>query len=317
MSQQMLFLLTRTPLHVGAAAPDGVIDAPCLRERHSGLPMIRGSTLKGVLAQPWWDAKQQARSQAGLRLFGGMTEGGPKAGLLQITDARLLAFPVRSARGGFAWISSPYALRRFARDGGMPEEFLPSTVLRDDQAWFARSGPLPLTLGGEVRVVLEDYSFTNCGELPTGPRVQEGSPKPATAGLRQSLGELMRGLVSMDCVWQEASSRLVLVTDHILSFFTRTASDIASHARVDEQTGVAAIRDAFLQENVPAETLFYATLRLHPRPGSEELTPPDADWDSLRAKLHQRVFQFGADASTGLGFCGVELRPTAAPSTDV
>jgi CRISPR/Cas system CMR subunit Cmr4 (Cas7 group RAMP superfamily) len=34
----------------------------------------------------------------------------------QFADARLLLLPVRSLAGTFAWVTSPYVLRRFARD---------------------------------------------------------------------------------------------------------------------------------------------------------------------------------------------------------
>jgi CRISPR-associated protein Cmr4 len=317
MSAQLIFLLTRTPLHVGAGTGSGLIDEPCLRERHTGLPFIPGSALKGVLAQPWWDPKLRARSAAGLRWFGGTGANGSQAGLLQITEARLLAFPVRSARGGFAWITSPMALRRFARDGGMPEELLPTSGARDEQAWFARSSPLSLTVGSEARVVLEDYCFSQAGELPTIARAAAAPASPgAPAGFgAMSLSDHFRGLLTMDCVWREVGLRLVIVSDHMFSFFTRTTCELAAHARVDELSGVAAIREAYLQENVPAESLFYAGLSLHARSAATE-PPPEAesDWESLRARWHQQVFQFGSDASTGLGFCSVELRASRPPT---
>jgi CRISPR-associated protein Cmr4 len=49
MKQNLLYLFTRTPLHVGAGSAVGAIDQPIQRERHTGFPLIPGSSIKGVL----------------------------------------------------------------------------------------------------------------------------------------------------------------------------------------------------------------------------------------------------------------------------
>ena len=49
MQTKILYLFTRTPLHVGAGASVGAIDQPIQRERHTGFPIIPGSSIKGVL----------------------------------------------------------------------------------------------------------------------------------------------------------------------------------------------------------------------------------------------------------------------------
>lgn len=46
---RILYLFTRTPLHVGAGASVGAIDQPIIRERHTGFPILPGTSLKGVL----------------------------------------------------------------------------------------------------------------------------------------------------------------------------------------------------------------------------------------------------------------------------
>ncbi|MCX6865140.1 MAG: RAMP superfamily CRISPR-associated protein [Verrucomicrobia bacterium] len=49
MQSKILYIFTRTPLHVGAGASVGAIDQPVQRERHTGFPIIPGSSIKGVL----------------------------------------------------------------------------------------------------------------------------------------------------------------------------------------------------------------------------------------------------------------------------
>nr|MBP7373092.1 hypothetical protein [Opitutaceae bacterium] len=42
MTTKLLYLFTRTPLHVGAGSSVGAIDQPIIRERHTGFPVIPG-----------------------------------------------------------------------------------------------------------------------------------------------------------------------------------------------------------------------------------------------------------------------------------
>ncbi len=55
MQTRILYLFTRTPLHVGAGASVGAIDQPVQRERHTGFPIVPGSSLKGSFAEQWND----------------------------------------------------------------------------------------------------------------------------------------------------------------------------------------------------------------------------------------------------------------------
>ena len=98
-------IFTRTPLHVGCGSSVGAVDQPVVRERHTGYPVIPGSTIKGVLADLWldWsDPKNPKRDTEGVDLLGAES-GAASAGTLLIGEGKLLAFPVRSAKGCFAW----------------------------------------------------------------------------------------------------------------------------------------------------------------------------------------------------------------------
>src|SRR5437867_707939 len=101
MSHQILRIMTRTPLHVGSGSSVGAIDMPIQRERHTCIPIIPGSSLKGVLRDLWHgDPTTQGD------LFGPEpTAATHTAGQLLVGEARVVCFPVRSARGAFAWIT--------------------------------------------------------------------------------------------------------------------------------------------------------------------------------------------------------------------
>ncbi|MFQ3594062.1 MAG: type III-B CRISPR module RAMP protein Cmr4, partial [Gemmataceae bacterium] len=110
MQKKLLYLFTRTPLHVGAGTSVGAIDQPIIRERHTGFPVIPGSSIKGVLRDTCRNDSQLASKEEAV--FGKQDD----AGKLTFGEAKILAFPVRSAKGSFAFITCPLSLERFLRE---------------------------------------------------------------------------------------------------------------------------------------------------------------------------------------------------------
>jgi len=318
-ASKILTLFTRTPLHVGAGADVGAIDQPIIRERHTGFPIIPGSSLKGVFADLWHDDTDIINSENGPSktfrnldrditwLFGSDDPTGTNAssGALQFGEARLLAFPIRSAKGSFAWITSPILLARAARDGVPGITTLGRELaenLSDETALFSAGSTdaalaLPLANGEpKSRIVLEDYALTHAG---TPPSALEG----ALAALFPD--EAFRGLLP---------KRLVILSDGMMSHFARTACEIAQHVRINDATGTAEDGGLFNQENVPADALFYAMI--HATKGRSEAHRTEAHTgqaalntfaDRLASDAVRHTLQIGADATTGLGFCSVQL----------
>src|SRR5262245_12866022 len=157
----LLGLYAQTSLHPGAGTALGTVDLPVQRERHTHWPTVAASALKGILRDacrekiaaradldilPRHDdepaegerPERRAERKGGRRdradatmelnvAFGPPTAGSSEfAGALSVTDARLLAFPVRSLKGVFAWVSCPAVLERLQRDAalaGQPTEW--------------------------------------------------------------------------------------------------------------------------------------------------------------------------------------------------
>lgn len=331
MQTRLLYLFTRTPLHVGAGASVGAIDQPIVRERHTGFPIVPASSLKGTFADVWndelkpdedrihvrvvverkgdkWTIKDLAENAAWL--FGSDNANVAWNGALQFSEARLLAFPIRSAKGSFAWITCPLMLERASRDAVVDKTLIPQFPKppagqpdnSDEHAFFSANGPLAL---GD-KIVLEEYTFTRTGN------------DEAT-----KLGEALAKLLD-DEVWKEVSSRLVILSNGMMSFFAQNACEVAQHVRISDETGTAEGGALFNQENVPSETLFYSILHAFDertankgkgerRKADEAIKAfqgKDKDGKDQTGKPGVRdgsVFQFGSDASTGLGYCTVKL----------
>jgi len=273
MITKLLYIFTRTPLHVGAGTSIGAIDQPVQRERHTGFPIIPGSSVKGVLRDYF---RNTLAKETVDQLFG---KGGESeefsAGEISFGEAKLIAFPVRSAKGAFALAVSPLTLRRLARDAGwnMPvPEVAPMSCLTGSK--------LVLQHNGQKGVVLEEYRFNIAGEFP-----KEWEEK---------LSQLLD-----DAVVAGATGRFILISDEDLSHFAVNACQINQHVSIDPETGTQKDGALFNEETVPSETLFYSpftTLRNH----REE--------NELFAHLScERLIQFGGDSTTGLGFCTIKL----------
>lgn len=253
-------LFTRTPLHVGCGSSVGVVDLPVLRERATGFPTVPGSALKGVLRDLFDDTQTQ-------NLLFGEQNG---RGKILVGEARLAAFPVRSAKGGFAWLTSPLALARLDPD-------IDCHAL-DEDAVLATNRLIAI----ENDVVLEEYRLKRAGDLP----------KDVKKALKPLCGHKL---------WQESlENRLAVVSDTILSHFAQNACEIAYHNRIDDETGTVADGALFAQENVPSEALFVGELMADDPAHLTQLTG--------RLTAENNLLQVGADATTGLGWCFVTCK---------
>ena len=271
MNTKLMTIFTRTPLHVGAGSSVGAIDLPVIRERHTRFPVIPGSSLKGVLSDLWNEKAE--RNDEGRKLFGNTDSNEASAGNLLIGEGKLLAFPVRSAKGCFAWITCPLALNRFYRDSGVA-----------GMSWKVGENAVIVTQNSEIKfpkqVVFEEYTLA------------------IEAQHSDKIVEPLKSLVA-DKVWEEMPKKLAVVSDEMFTYFVENTCEVAQHIKIDDGTGVVANGALFSQENVPSEALFYSVLNER----------KDGMIDMLAKGLEQEnnLLQIGADMTTGLGWCSVKL----------
>ncbi|MFV0337759.1 MAG: type III-B CRISPR module RAMP protein Cmr4 [Chthoniobacterales bacterium] len=282
MPTKLLYLFTRTPLHVGVGSSVGAVDLPVRCERHTNHPIIPGSSIKGVFRDC---ARNCPDTLNILDLFGPETddideETKAKSGDLAFGEARPLAFPVRAAKGVFAYITCPFILQRFAREAGLGD--LPDLPQPEDQSCHA--GTAVTLTNPSARVVLEEYAFSHLGNFPE---------------------EWEQALLSLndDPVWQEAKNRLVLLSDGDFSHFVTTTTEISTQTKIDAETGAVAKGALFNMECVPAETLFAAPIQII---GRYKDTDSTAQLDAI-VKANP-IMQFGGNSTTGRGFCSVTLK---------
>jgi CRISPR-associated protein Cmr4 len=272
MQTKIMTIFTRTPLHVGAGSSVGAIDQPVIRERHTGFPVIPGSAIKGVL-RDYATGQKIADIE---KLFGHEPTGkedNAYAGAIGFGEARLLAFPLRSAKGSFALATCPLALARFARDGGLTFA-IPQVA--DNECLASASVKLD-----SDKVAMEEYVFEAKGDFPS------------------DWAENLSGLLN-DVVLKEAKAHFVLLSDGDFQHFAKNACQVQHHNRIDSETGTVVEGALFNTETVPSETLFYAPLHA--------LKDDCTDNELFKHfSEDERLLQFGGDGTTGLGFCTCKL----------
>ncbi len=292
----LLFIQALTSLHPGSGTALGVVDLPVQRERHSGWPTIPGSSLKGVLRelsrrQTGKPAKEADADEELCAVFGPPTANAPDhAGALGLTDARLLAYPVRSLCGVFAWITCPLALLRLGRDRKLLGQDPPSLVpgLKPGQALCPAGSPLLPT--GMDKLLLEELEFERVDDTADGQLGQWLGPKLANDRLQ---------------------THLAVLHDDDFGHFVRHATEIVARVGLDYDRKTVKNGALFYEEFLPAETIFYSVAVAE---DSRRESLPGLRAGGVLTYLGQRlakekVIQVGAGETIGKGLCEATLWP--------
>jgi CRISPR-associated protein Cmr4 len=300
-----LFLLCETPLHVGSGSDLGVIDLPIQRERHTDVPKVESSSLKGALREafeqhaPDTELEEQKKihvsfgyDEAGCSegIKGFFKDNSEFSGCLGFTDGRLLLFPVKSLRGVFAWVTCPDVLHRFADEMkladtsfslSMPKE---NTCPKDTQV---------LVNGNQL--VLEEYTYTIA---------KDENENGACTKLAQWL---QAKLFPRESYWGEKIvTNLVVLSNDDFRDFTRFSTEVVTRTKIDNRTGTVAKGALFTEEFLPAESILYSLVLASPEFSKREKIFNDAPdvihyfGETVNSKLNN-ILQLGGDATLGKG----------------
>jgi CRISPR-associated protein Cmr4 len=311
---QLMFLHAQTGMHPGSGTALGTVDLPIQRERHTQWPIIPGSTLKGIIRDACRDkaaANHSEREEDGRRLSrrdvanredadlvaafgpGKVDQQNGHAGALTVTDARILAFPVRSLKGVFAWVTCPAVLGRLVRDlklnpnsNNQTHRHLTLTQLPGkDKLLCRRDGPL--VIDGN-RVLLEEFDFEVIGEA---------------SGVATWIAQ---HAVSDDFTQKRIQSHLVVLHDDDFTHFVRHATEVVARVGLDYERKTVKSGALFYEEFLPPETLFYTVVLANPSRRQGHVKDAEEMMTYLRQNLPP-VLQIGGDETIGKGFCAVRL----------
>lgn len=287
----MLGLFAETPLHPGAGSSTGFVDLPVQRERHTGFPIIQASGLKGAMREV---AEKELKADEVNVLFG--PENSDHAGALAITDARLLAFPVRSLSQVYVWVTCPAVISRLIRDMAM----LPGMDAKDLDA-KGSTGFKPAVgeafsikdSGLNDNLVLEELTFKLDSTKSTD---VEKLMKAVTSFLPQKNDAHKAAREKME-------KHLLVISDEDFKHLVNNATQISARIKLkDNKTS----DNLWYEETIPPDSLFYTLLLASkPRGGNSGISGAEG----ILKKVEETVngyLQVGGNETVGQGWCALQ-----------
>ena len=282
--KSLLFIHALTGLHPGSGTALGVVDLPVQRERHTDWPLIPGSSLKGVMRA---ECKQKDAPNV-LAAFGSETDSASDhAGAVAFSDARILAFPVRSLTGVFAWVTCRAVLTRLKRDLRLIGGHFPAVpTVEKNQAACPDQSPL---IAHDGRLMLEEFEFCRSD---SNVEIADWIANHAV----QDAGTADR-----------LRSHLAILHDDDFTHFVRNATEVVARVGLDAERKTVRKGALFYEEYLPAETLFYSlVLCRDSRLSNSQLSSAADILQWLRSHAPQTL-QIGGGETVGKGFCAVRF----------
>lgn len=290
MEERAYLLHALSPLHAGTGRAAEIIDLPIARMKSTGIPVVPGSSIKGVLRDACRD--EDGNESAELKaVFGPDNENaGDHAGALVVGDARLLALPVRSYKGVFAWVTCPLLLSLAKRDLGKKGEDQAIPKVGKNEALCLTEDPTHKQKD-DKKVYLEELDLTA--------KTDKSLMKWATLLAKRVYPPNEENPENADTF----KKRFVVVDDDTMAFLWETATQVDTRVRIDGETRTVARGALWMEESLPPETLLIGLLaadRSRKEGEGSDLTP-SAVLDTALPK--EKALQFGGKATVGRGRC--------------
>ena len=288
MQSRLFHLHTLSALHCGTGQSVDVVDLPIARARATHLPIVPGSSLRGVLRQEL-SGRDEALTRA---LFGPRTitdSASSFAGALAVGDAHLLVLPVRALAGILCYATAPFILNRYARDlraAGIEPPSMPATPPTGERALVV---PQSANLMADGTLVLEELDLKGQGDGHT----------------RQWAEHIAACVHPQDeAAREDFCSRFAILPDDIFGFLAETATELRTRISIGEETGTVKKGALWFEEHLPAESVLWGVYAL-----SESRVPQQPQSaEALAQALHdtlagarEHLLQLGGQAGVGRG----------------
>jgi len=278
-----------SPIAAGSGAALGAVDLPIQRERHTNWPHIQASGVKGAMRAHYRDFAED-KSLINF-LFGfdkddvvhhdaynadrqkedrfEVKDNFP--GAVAFSDAKLLAFPMRSNVAPFVWVTCPAVLRRLSNDLAF--------------AGMASIGDMPPLAG--------DKALCLAGGL-TGDVLLEDMV--VSAGSAEDANPIPQGFPTLE--------RLLLVSDAVFKYAVDTCTEIQTQIKIGSKKGTAAQDGALrYQELLPSDSVLYSVVYY-----SRAVFDNALQAETVQGHVEDVIknfIQIGGDETLGRGICRI------------
>lgn len=229
-----------TSVRVGDGASVSSVDLPLARERHTRWPFLPGSSVKGALRSR---ALVRGAPADDILYAFGSEPGKPEdtaltMGAVRVTQATLLALPVRSLHSTFVLLTCPTALARLGR------------AVQASQA-------LPMPTQAEAMVARQELTGARAvGSDALGPVYVEDLD---LQGVVSSEVTPWVDLLQAHTEGEAPLDRLVVVHDDVFAHATRAWTEVRTRNAVGDD-GIVEDGKLFAVETLPAETLWWLSV---------------------------------------------------------
>ena len=330
---ELMTIQAITPVHVGCGSDLGLVDLPIQREKHTGFPKIESSSIKGCFREAFEEIGNSKKDVYNIHnIFGydssskncymksdnkeykivnvdndvkaDFKDNDKFAGAIGFTDARLLIFPVISAKDVFAYVTCPYVLNRFFDEfnsigveskigDNLKNKINPSV----GKAICSKDCKLKINSEKDPKIVIEEYTY----------EVEED----------EKVNELCKILSSKIGLKEEKLlNKLIIVDDSDFKDFVTMNTEVVTRTKIDNETGTVSGNALFTEEFLPAETVMYSFVLYSPAFSTIQIDEADKKIEApmpveevmryFREKAKEiPVLQIGGDATIGKGIVKV------------
>jgi CRISPR-associated protein Cmr4 len=282
----IMSLYAISPVHAGSGSSMGVVDLPIQRERHTNWPHIQSSGVKGAMRHHFEKFKsnipnpdhQAQLEQITEKIFGTDQYGddGTLPGAIAVSDAKLAAFPIRSSKSPFVWITCPAVLKRMVMDlaltGRSQDPDLIVPMPKQGEA-IVIAGGAAMKPGNDI--LLEDYQVV--------------------------VSEVDFSLPDAVAPFFKKADRLLLISDDVFNYGVSHCTEIRTQIKIDDKTGTTVDGSLRYEEVLPADSLMYVVLFYGSTRDADTTIPADMLITYLKDDVIKSHIQIGGDETLGYG----------------
>ena len=303
----VMYIYAETPIHPGSGIALGIVDLPIQRERHTEFPMIQGSSIKGVLRNFFVDLKVEEKVKINGKNLVDIIFGEENSiGGISVTDAKILAFPVRTLKGVFGWITCPLVLDRYKRDLNLAGKECKWEIPKLDgnnKAIVCDSN------ASKKYVYIEDLQL----ECTYNKNIKD-------------IAETISNALPDDDVYKEIKKKLkkdlIIVSDEIFRDLVTLTTEVVTRIKIDPENGTVQKGALWTEEYLPTDTIMYSLILIPSRLSNLKIEIQDEELkriieskeetsdkivEILKNFLNKQVLQIGGDETIGKGFVRIKI----------
>ncbi len=309
----ILSLYAISPIHAGSGAAVSTVDLPIQRERITNYPTIQASALKGAMRSHFrafisekdkYHKQQDTNKDKELinYIFGSDEQDNWRSknddsmpGAISVSDAKLLAFPMRSNIAPFVCVICPTIIKRLKRD----LEFA-GLYLNDDDALSKPdlSNVLSGVINDTAIVIKGNFKDENGAAI-----ILEDAVVKINTQEPININFINDNFPEIDY--------LLLISDEMFDYCISNCTEIQTNVKINSETGTSQDGSLRYQEFLPSDTLLYSVVNFTDQRAETKIG------NYLKANIIKNYvedtikefIQIGGDATLGKGICKIKWTP--------